>query len=188
MKIKKTNIKEVVKKFKKAAEQKSDIKPIFKGVNVSDSVEEEKWLACTDTFRFHAMKYTLIKSGDLLPPGTYNLDTLELIEEPYPDYKKIIHTQKVAFEGALYNLKDIIQKQGLKNVKENTVSLFGNTVNKKYMIEAIDFLWELNCLHKGIFSEVKVYISANKQYKPLNISMYSDDILMAYALIMPRTD
>jgi len=75
--------KKLIKSFLKAR-VKSSIKPILNGVYIN---KEEGIMACTDSYRLHQ----IATPNNSFPTGVYNLDTLEVIEEQYPDYKQLLN-------------------------------------------------------------------------------------------------
>jgi len=75
--------KKITKSFLKAR-AKSSIKPVLNGVYIN---KEEGIMACTDSYRLHQ----IATPNNSFPTGVYNLDTLEVIEGQYPDYKQLLN-------------------------------------------------------------------------------------------------
>jgi len=75
--------KKITKSFLKAR-AKSSIKPVLNGVYIN---KEEGVMVCTDSYRLHQ----IATPNNSFPTSVYNLDTLEVIKEQYPDYKQLLN-------------------------------------------------------------------------------------------------
>lgn len=75
--------KKLIKSFLKAR-VKSSIKPILNGVYIN---KEEGIMVCTDSYRLHQ----IATPNNSFPTGVYDLETLEVIDKQYPDYKQLLN-------------------------------------------------------------------------------------------------
>lgn len=75
--------KKITKSFLKAR-AKSSIKPVLNGVYIN---KDEGVMVCTDTWRLHQ----IAAPENCFSTGVYDLDTLEVIKEQYPDYKQLLN-------------------------------------------------------------------------------------------------
>ena len=140
--------KKITKSFLKAR-AKSSIKPVLNGVYIN---KDEGVMVCTDTWRLHQ----IAAPENCFSTGVYNLDTLEVIEEQYPDYKQLLNklvfieqlsipafrdklSNDCQYNGYKYNIKYINDALDIIDSADVTIKLspngclyIGSTINDKH--------------------------------------------------------
>jgi len=115
--------KKLIKSFLKAR-VKSSIKPILNGVYIN---KEEGIMVCTDSYRLHQ----IATPNNSFPTSVYNLDTLEVIKEQYPDYKQLLN--KLVFIEQL-------SIPAFRDKLSNDCQYNGYKYNIKYIKDALDII------------------------------------------------
>ena len=115
--------KKLIKSFLKAR-AKSRIKPVLNGVYIN---KDEGVMVCTDSWRLHQVTAPV----NCLPTGVYNLDTLEVIEEQYPDYKQLLNKLVFIEQLSIPAFRDKLSSDCQYN---------GYKYNIKYIKDALDII------------------------------------------------
>ncbi len=183
--MKKTTLAKTIKAFQ-VARSETHMKPVLQCINVSDTPKH--MLACTNGYRLHVMQYLHTPVQNMLPAGSYNPDTLEKVDEQYPDYTQIFKPTADAPHTDIATLQRQFMACGLVDIKAKAIVFLGKKVNQVYIKDALTFLDHITILTKD--TNVRVYTDENIPQSSLAIALYEDQNTLhtnptAYAIIMP---
>jgi len=119
----------IIKSFLKAR-AKNSIKQEIQGVYIN---KEEGIMACTDSYRLHQ-----IRSINSFPTGIYNIDTMQIVNGTYPDYKQLLNITDLGIECTIDELKSNLTQS---TNRDDLVYMYNNYIyNKKYIDDALELM------------------------------------------------
>lgn len=122
--------KKITKSFLKAR-AKSSIKPVLNGVYIN---KDEGVMVCTDTWRLHQ----IATPSNSFPTGIYNIDTMQIVNGTYPDYKQLLNITDLGIECTIDELKSNLTQS---TNRDNLVYMYNNYIyNKKYIDDALELM------------------------------------------------